>query len=128
MDTVEAIIGLIVSGCTALATILTLAINLYKSFKTIKEDKNWLKILDAIRDAAQVAEATGLSGADKKQMVIDMVTQFCKSIGISNVDLTQVSAYIDEIISFSNNMQEQKLLAEPLAEHVETEDLDGSGQ
>ena len=35
MDTVEAIIGLIVSGCTALATILTLAINLYKSFKTI---------------------------------------------------------------------------------------------
>ena len=125
MDNIEAIIGLIVSGCTALATILTLAINLYKSFKTIKEDKNWLKILDAIRDAAKVAEATGLSGADKKTMVINMVTEFCKSIGVNNVDLNQVSAYIDEIIDFSNTMQETKKLAEPLSEHVETEDLDG---
>lgn len=51
------------------------------------------------------AEASGKSGADKKEMVMDAVKAACKSQGLDlDSFLDQLSAYIDQTITFVNSM------------------------
>lgn len=60
--------------------------------------------------AMKEAEASGKTGADKKQMVIDSVKAGCKSAGL-DVDafLDQLSAYIDQSISFVNSVTDASI-------------------
>lgn len=59
--------------------------------------------------AMKEAEKSGKSGADKKQMVIDSVKAACKA---ANIDLDafidQLGSYIDQCISFANDLNEGK--------------------
>jgi hypothetical protein len=63
-------------------------------------------IMNMADAAMKEAEASGKSGADKKQMVIDAVKAGCKAAGV-NMDLfiDQLSDYIDQTIAFVNGMK-----------------------
>lgn len=62
-----------------------------------------------IADAAMTeAEASMLSGEDKKKLVIDTVKAGCKAAGIEMDDfIEQLSDYIDQTISFVNKMNKK---------------------
>lgn len=81
--------------------------------------KNWIKankeksakeiwaLLMSMADAAmKEAEKSTLSGAGKKELVINMVKESCKAAGV-NLDpfIDQLGAYIDNCISWYNGMQ-----------------------
>ena len=80
--------------------------------------KNWIKVtkeksakeiwntIVSMADAAmKEAEASGKSGADKKEMVIESVKAGCKAAGLDIDDfLDQLGAYIDQMIDFVNRM------------------------
>ena len=98
---ITGLIGLISAGIGAFFAIRN-------GIKVIKEKdgkQKWellMKILDA---AMQQAEKSGKTGADKKQMVIDIAKESCKAAGIEIDDfIDQVAAYIDESIAFVNGM------------------------
>ena len=98
---ITAVIGLIGTGIGVYFSIR----NWIKAFKEKDGKQKWellMKILDA---AMQQAEKSGKSGADKKEMVIDIAKESCKAAGI-NIDdfIDQVAAYIDETIAFVNGM------------------------
>ena len=101
---ITALVGLIGTGIGAFFTI--------KSFiKAAKEKSSkeiWAMIMAIADGAMKEAEASGKSGADKKTMVINIVKASCKSAGI-NLDLfiDQLSAYIDQTISFVNDMSKK---------------------
>ena len=81
--------------------------------------KNWIKLLKeknaseictiimSMADAAmKEAEASQKSGEDKKQMVLDSVNAACKSAGLDvSLFLDQLNTYIDQTISFVNQMK-----------------------
>ena len=69
----------------------------------------WNTIMSMADTAMKEAEASGKSGADKKQMVIDSVKAGCKAAGL-DVDqfLDQLSAYIDQCINFANSINQGK--------------------
>ena len=55
--------------------------------------------------AIKEAEKSGKSGADKKEMVIESVKAGCKAAGVDLAAfLDQLSAYIDQTITFVNDM------------------------
>lgn len=55
--------------------------------------------------AIKEAEKSGKSGADKKEMVIESVKAGCKAAGVDlDAFLDQLSAYIDQTITFVNDM------------------------
>lgn len=57
-------------------------------------------------NAMQEAERSFLPGADKKQIVVDAVKSSCKAAGV-NLDpfIDQLSAYIDDAITFANGLK-----------------------
>jgi hypothetical protein len=65
----------------------------------------WNTIVTMAEAAMKEAEASGKSGADKKEMVIESVKAGCKAAGL-NIDdfLDQLGAYIDQCIGFVNDM------------------------
>lgn len=80
-----------------------------KNWITVLKTKNgqeiWNLIVEMADSAMKEAEKSYLSGADKKEMVLNMVKTSCKSAGI-NLDffINQLSDYIDQTISFVNDM------------------------
>ena len=82
-----------------------------KSFIKAAKEKSakeiWAMIMNMADAAMKQAEASVLSGADKKKMVIDAVKAGCKSEGLDiDAFLDQLSAYIDQCIKFHNDMTE----------------------
>ena len=63
----------------------------------------------SMADAAmKEAEASSLKGADKKEMVINAVKAGCKDAGLDlDAFLDQLSTYIDQTISFVNDMRDR---------------------
>ena len=74
--------------------------------KTKNAQEIWTMIMSMADAAMKEAEASGKSGADKKQMVIDAVKAGCRAAGI-NMDMfiDQLGEYIDQTISFVNGMK-----------------------
>ena len=66
----------------------------------------WSMMMSMADAAMKEAEKSQKTGADKKKMVIESVKAGCKSAGldISNF-LDQLDAYIDQTISFVNQMK-----------------------
>ena len=106
MENAEAIISLIVSLVLALGTVITLICKLIPTIKNLIKEKNWKKIEAAIFTAAIEAEKQSCSGAEKKDIVLKSVEQFCKSIG-AEFDSSLIGSFIDEAISFSNSLQKE---------------------
>ena len=96
----------IVALIGAVGGLIPTIIKLVNAFKEIGKNKDWLKIVDAIKDAIIKAEATGKSGAEKKQIVIDAVIAFCGTIGVvvDSALLKQISDAIDDLIRVSNDL------------------------
>lgn len=96
------LVGLIVTGVGAFFTIKAW-------IKTVKEKTatdHWNMIM-AVADAAmKEAERSTLDGAGKKEMVVNIVKESCKSAGIDVSDfIDQLGAYIDQTIAFVNDMK-----------------------
>ena len=103
----------IVTLITGLVGLIGTGIGAYYAIKnwiTVLKTKNaqeiWAMIMGMADAAMKEAEASGKSGADKKQMVIDAVKAGCKAAGV-NMDMfiDQLSDYIDQTIAFVNGMK-----------------------
>lgn len=101
IETAQGIITLITGALVLAGTITGLVIKLVAAFKKIKQNKDWTKILELADAAMLEAEKSQKDGADKKTMVINMVTASCKNLGI-DCDLTDLSKYIDNCVDFVN--------------------------
>ena len=109
LNTVQEIITLI----TGLCGLVSAGIGAYfaiKSWIKVTKNKNaqeiWAMVMEMADAAMKEAEKSCKTGADKKKMVIDSVKAGCKSAGldISNF-LDQLDTYIDQTISFVNQMK-----------------------
>lgn len=102
------LISLIVALVGSIIALIPTIIKLVSTLKKLVKDGNWTKIKAAIQNAAVTAEASGKSGVDKKQMVIDSVKAFCKTIDVEVDDalLEQISTEIDKLITEHNALTE----------------------
>ena len=81
-----------------------------KNWITVLKNKTsqeiWSMVMSMADAAMKEAEKSMKSGEDKKQMVIDSVKASCKAAGVNlDVFIDQLSAYIDDTISFVNGMK-----------------------
>ena len=99
---ITGLVGLIGTGVGAFFAIK----NWVAILKTKNSQEIWAMIMNMADAAMKEAEVSGKSGADKKQMVIDVVKAGCKAAGV-NMDLfiDQLSDYIDQTIAFVNGMK-----------------------
>ena len=101
---ITALFGLIGTGVGAFFTIKSWI----KATKEKSSKEIWAMIMAMADAGMKEAEASGKSGKEKKQMVIDIVKASCKGAGI-DIDLfiDQLSDYIDQTISFVNDMSKK---------------------
>lgn len=106
----------IVTLITGLVGLISAAIGVFFGIKsTIQKmksqtaDQNWQLIISVAKTAMESAEASGKSGADKKEMVIEAVKAALKEAGVNADDfMDQLSDYIDNMIEFANTIAENK--------------------
>ena len=99
---ITGLVGLIGTGIGAYFAIK----NWIKLVKEKNANEIWKMIMEMTDAAMKEAEKSCKTGADKKKMVIDSVKAGWKSAGldISNF-LDQLDVYIDQTISFVNQMK-----------------------
>lgn len=104
------LITLIAGLIGAIAALIPTAIRLYESLKEIAKNKDWAAIIKMADIAIQAAEKTGEEGAKKKEIAIKAVLDECETLGIevSNLQLEELSRYIEETILFINTMTKNK--------------------
>lgn len=80
--------------------------NFIAATKTKNASEIWTIIMSMADAAMKEAEASQKSGENKKQMVLDSVNAACKSAGLDmSLFLDQLNTYIDQTISFVNQMK-----------------------
>lgn len=109
ITTVNGLIALISALGGLIGTGISLFFLIRNLIKTRKEEKaadNWNFIKQIAQAAMSSAEESGKQGAEKKEMVINMVKDGCKAAGI-NADpfIDQLMAFIDQAISFANTIK-----------------------
>lgn len=99
---VTGLVGLIGTGIGAFFAVKATI----KACKEKSVAEIWAMVQTIADNAMQEAEKSFLPGADKKQLVIDAVKSSCKVAGV-NLDpfIDQLSAYIDDAISFANGLK-----------------------
>ena len=111
LNTVQEIISLV----TGLCGLVSAGIGAYFAIKNwIKVTKNknaqeiWAMIMEMADAAMKEAERSCKTGADKKKMVIASVKASCKAAGLDlDLFIDQLSDYIDQTISFVNDMSKK---------------------
>ena len=99
---ITGLVGLIGTGIGAYFAIK----NWIKLVKEKNANEIWKMIMEMTDAAMKEAEKSCKTGADKKKMVIDSVKAGCKSAGLDIFNfLDQLDAYIDQTISFVNQMK-----------------------
>ena len=99
---ITGLVGLIGTGVGAFFAIK----NWVAVLKTKNSQEIWAMIMNMADAAMKEAEASGKSGADKKQMVVDIVKAGCKAAGVDmDLFIDQLSDYIDQTIAFVNGMK-----------------------
>lgn len=90
----------------AIGALIPTAIKLVSALKEIVKNKEWQKIIKMAYKAVESAEATGKTGAEKKEMAISAVKAACAEAGIEITEesLSKLGDYIDELIAYFNNM------------------------
>ena len=111
LNTVQEIIALV----TGLCGLVSAGIGAYfaiKNWIAVTKNKNaqeiWAMIMEIADTAMKEAEKSCKTGADKKTMVIDAVKASCKAAGLDlDSFIDQLSDYIDQTISFVNDMSKK---------------------
>ena len=111
LNTVQEIIALV----TGLCGLVSAGIGAYfaiKNWIAVTKNKNaqeiWSMIMEIADAAMKEAEKSCKTGADKKTMVIDTVKASCKAAGLDlDSFIDQLSDYIDQTISFVNDMSKK---------------------
>ena len=111
LNTVQEIIALV----TGLCGLVSAGIGAYFAIKNwIKVTKNknaqeiWAMVMEMADAAMKEAERSCKTGADKKTMVIESVKASCKAAGLDvGLFIDQLSDYIDQTISFVNDMSKK---------------------
>lgn len=111
LNTAQEIIALV----TGLCGLISAGIGAYFAIKNwIKVTKNknaqeiWAMIMEMADAAMKEAERSCKTGADKKAMVIGSVKASCKAAGLDlDLFIDQLSDYIDQTISFVNDMSKK---------------------
>lgn len=106
----------IIAVLTGLAGLISAGVAAFfavKSFIKATKEKSakeiWAMIMNLADAAIKEAEASAKSGADKKQMVINAVKAGCTDAGLDiNAFIDQLGDYIDQTISFVNDMNKNK--------------------
>lgn len=99
------LLGLIGTGVGAYFAIK----NWFKVVKTKNSEEIWKMIMEAADAAMTEAEASGLPGADKKSMVIDIISASTKAAGVDiSLFANQLDDYIEQTIAFVNKMNQNK--------------------
>lgn len=102
LSLITGLVGLIGTGIGAFFAIK----NFIVATKTKKASEIWNMIMSMADAAMKEAEVSLKSGEDKKKMVIDAVDAGCKAAGIDlSAFLNQLNSYIDQTISFVNQMK-----------------------
>lgn len=97
------LMGLIGTGIGAFFAIR----NWIKLMKEKNAKEIWNTIMTAADAAMEQVEHMEVYGGDAKKMVIDMVKKTCEAMGLNiNSFIDQLSAYIDDCISFHNRLNE----------------------
>lgn len=98
---ITGLVGLISAGVALFFSIKSKV----SEMKTQSSATTWATIISAADSAMKSVEASGLSGADKKTMVIDAVKAALSSLNIDgSAFMDQLSSYIDNSIDFVNSM------------------------
>lgn len=109
-ETAAGIITLITSGVSLIGGIVAIIYSIITKVKALKGksmSEVWALIMQTADAAMTSVESSGLSGADKKTMVIDAVKAVLKTNGINGDSfMDQLSAYIDSCISFANGLKD----------------------
>lgn len=100
---IVSLVGVIIG---AIAAIVTAIIKLKGKFGELAKDGNWKKLYPMILKAIAEAEATGKSGAEKKEIVMAAVDSFAKELGIQ-YEADQISDAIEFIIDFSKKVNKK---------------------
>ena len=104
-------IGLIVSLVGVVIAAITAMVAMFKKLKNkfgeLAKDGNWKKLYPMILKAIMEAEATGKSGAEKKEIVMAAVDSFAKELGVQ-YEADQISDAIEFIIDFSKKVNKKK--------------------
>ena len=112
INTANGIITLITGllGLIGTATGAYFAIkNWVTNLKTKNAQEIWSMIMSIADAAMKEAESSLASGETKKQFVIDTVKASCKAANIDlDIFIDQLSEYIDQTITFVNNMNLKK--------------------
>ena len=111
LNTVQELIALI----TGLCGLISAGIGAYfaiKNWIAATKSKNaqeiWAMIMEVADAAMKEAEKSCKTGADKKTMVIESVKASCKAAGLDlDLFIDQLSDYIDQTISFVNDMSKK---------------------
>ena len=99
---ITGLVGLIGTGIGAYFAIK----NWIKLVKEKNSSEIWSIVMSMADAAMKEAEASQKSGEDKKKMVLDSVNAACKSAGLDmSLFLDQLNTYIDQTISFVNQMK-----------------------
>lgn len=101
------IIGLVGVIVSATVAIVMAIIKLKEKFGELAKDGNWKKLYPMILKAIAEAEATGKSGAEKKEIVMAAADSFAKELGIQ-CEVDQISDAIEFIIDFSKKVNKNK--------------------
>ena len=113
LNTVQEIIALV----TGLCGLVSAGIGAYfaiKNWIAVTKNKNaqeiWVMIMEIADAAMKEAEKSCKTGADKKTMVIESVKASCKAAGLDlDSFIDQLSDYIDQTISFVNDMSKKTI-------------------
>ena len=111
LNTVQELIALV----TGLCGLISAGIGAYfavKNWIAATKNKNaqeiWAMIMEIADAAMKEAEKSCKTGADKKTMVIESVKASCKAAGLDlDLFIDQLSDYIDQTISFVNDMSKK---------------------
>lgn len=102
---ITGLLGLIGTGIGAFFTVK----GFLKAAKEKSANEIWTLVMSMADAAIKEAEKSKKSGQEKKQMVIESVKAACLAGGIDvSAFLDQLSAYIDQCISFANSLNKKK--------------------
>ncbi len=100
---IVSLVGVVIAAITAMVAMCT---KLKNKFGELAKDGNWKKLYPMILNAIAEAEATGKSGAEKKEIVMAAVDSFAKELGIQ-CEVDQISDAIEFIIDFSKKVNKK---------------------
>jgi len=99
---ITGLVGLIGTGIGTFFAIK----NWIKATKEKSSKEIWAMIQEITDAAMKEAERSTLSGAGKKELVVNMVKEGCKAAGIDlDPFIDQLGAYIDSCIKWYNGMK-----------------------